>query len=91
MLQETTIKDLRNIFEQETELTELIPELRPYVEIINLDLIRIHINTEIYETTVFNIITQILRANNEPGPLRIKPDIIRGTNFINYVDIIQIK
>ena len=87
MLKTETIEDLKNVFEQETELSEVIPELTPNVEIVNLDLIRIHINSQVHPIDLKNIIFDILRGNNEPGPLNIHVETATSCRLTYYVDI----
>lgn len=87
MLKTETIEDLKNVFEQETELSEVIPELTPNVEIVNLDLIRIHINDQVHPIDLKNIIFDILRDNGEPGPLNIHVETAKSCRLTYYVDI----
>lgn len=87
MLKSETIEDLKNVFEQETELSEIIPELTPSVEIVNLDLIRIHINDQVHPIDLKNIIFDILRDNGEPGPLNIHVETATSCRLTYYVDI----
>ena len=87
MLKTETIEDLKNVFEQDTELSEIIPELTPNVEIVNLDLIRIHINGQVHPIDLKNIIFDILRDNGEPGPLNIHVETATSCRLTYYVDI----
>ena len=90
MLKNETIKELKNIFEQKTELSEIIPECGPAVEVINLDLIRIYINDRVHPDDVGAAIIQILKNNSEPGPLRIHVETARTYKATLYADIITI-
>ena len=89
MLKPETLEDLENAFNFNNELGEFIPELNPAVEIVNLDLIRIHINDRIHPDTVREVIVEILRKNNEKGPLTLHAETATSCRLLFYVDIIN--
>lgn len=86
MLKEKTLKDLETAFNT-NELSDIIPELAPSVEIINLDLIRIYINDRIHPETVKDIIFNILRQNQESGPLHLHVETAASFKQVYYADI----
>ncbi len=90
MLKNETLKDLENTFNYENELSEIIPETAPAVEIVNLDLVRIYINDRINPIDIKNIIFDILRKNNEPGPLNIHVETATSCRLTLYADISSI-
>ena len=87
MLKSETITDLKNMFENKTELSEIVPGVYPSVEVINLDLIRIYIYDRVHPETLKNIIFDILRDNREPGPLNIHVETATSCRLTYYVDI----
>ena len=88
MLKSETIEDLKNVFESvETELNDLEILPGPEVEVINFDLIRVHINSEAHPENLKNIIFDILRRNNESGPLNIHIESATTCRLVWYVDI----
>ena len=91
MLKIETITELKNTFESiETDLSELGILPNPSVEVISLDLVRIHLNFEGRADAIAERIAAILAANNESGPLRIRFEAAKSCNLIYYVDIISI-
>ena len=90
MLKEETIQELKDVFSFETEISEIIPDKAPRVEIINLDLIRIYIYDRIHPEHLKNIIFDILRRNNESGPLNIHVETATSCKLTFYVDISSI-
>ena len=90
MLKNETIEDLKNMFETETELSEIIPGVYPCLEVINLDLIRIYIYDRVHPETLKEVIFNILRDNNEPGPLRLHVETSNSCKLTFYVDITTI-
>lgn len=89
MLKNQTIKDLEKVFNVDNELSEL--EVLPAggVEVVNLDLIRVHINAR-GSSQYINRIVEILKKNQEPGPLRIHEEAATSCNLLFYIDICSI-
>ena len=91
MLKDSTIEELKNVFDNtindELQDLEILPSSS--VEVINLDLIRIHINAAVHPEHIKNIIVDILRRNQEPGPLTIHPETATSCRLLFYVDIIN--
>lgn len=87
MLKSETIEDLRSTFEGTTELSELEILPAPAVEVVNLDLVRVHINSEGHPEYIKDIIFNILKSNQEPGPLNIHVETATSCRLIWYVDI----
>ncbi len=91
MLKENTIKELEKTFNEiepdELQDLEILPG--PSVEVVNLDLIRIHINNRVHPKYIKDIIVDILRNNDEPGPLTIHPETAKSFKFLYYIDIIN--
>ena len=90
MLKNETIKELQDVFNFDTEISEFIPEKRPHVELVNLDLIRIYIYDRIHPEDIKNAIVKILQNNDEPGPLNIHVETATSCKLILYVDITSI-
>lgn len=89
MLKIETLQDLETAF-KENELSELMPELSGTVETINLDLIRVHINSTGHPENIVTFIAAILHRNGETGTLNIHVETATSCNFIYYVDISSI-
>lgn len=87
MLKNETIETLKNVFERETELSDIIPETAPSVEVVTLDLIRIYINDRIHPNDIKDIIFNILRENQEPGPLKIHVETATSCRLTLYAEI----
>lgn len=89
MLKNETIQELETAFNA-NEISEFIPEAAPHVELINLDLVRIHINDRIHPDDVSAAVVQILKNNDEPGPLKVHVETAKTYKATLYVDIITI-
>lgn len=91
MLKDSTIEELKNVFDgavqDDLQDLEILPSSS--VEVINLDLIRIHINAAVHPEYIKDIIFDILRNNDEPGPLTIHPETATSCRLLFYVDIIN--
>lgn len=87
MLKEETLKDLETAFNFNNEIGEIIPEMNPSIEIINLDLIRIYINERIHPETVKEIIFNILHQNQESGPISLHVETAKSFKQVYYADI----
>ena len=90
MLKNETLKELEKTFNYETELKELGIVDASSVEVVNLDLIRIHINDRIHPDDVGAAIVTVLKNNNEPGPLKVHVETARSYRATLYADIITI-
>lgn len=91
MLKNSTIEELKNVFDEavQDDLHDLDILPGPSVEVVNLDLIRIHINAAVHPEYIKDIIFDILRRNQEPGPLTIHPETATSCRLLFYVDIIN--
>lgn len=87
MLSEKTLKDLEDLFDFETELSDILPEKRPHVEIVNLDLIRIYIYDRIHPEDIKDAIFNILHQNDESGPLSLHVETASSCRMTLYADI----
>ena len=90
MLKIETIEALKNTFNVETELSKLKVTAAPTVDVVSLDLIRVHINAEANAEIIAYKISEILKNNKEPGPLNLHAETAKSCNFIYYIDIISI-
>ena len=90
MLKETTLKELETAFNFNNEIGDFIPDKRPHVETVNLDLIRIYIYERINPIDIKNVIFEILRRNNESGPLNIHVETATSCRLTLYADITTI-
>ena len=86
MLKNETLNQLEDAFNK-NEISDIMPELAPNVEIINLDLIRIYINDRIHPETVKDIIFNILHQNQEPGPIHLHIETAKSFKQVYYADI----
>ena len=91
MLKNETIQELKEVFDGtvEDDLHDLDILPSSSVEVINLDLIRIHINAAVHPEYIKDLIFDILRRNQEPGPLTIHPETATSCRLLFYVDIIN--
>lgn len=87
MIKIETIKELETVFNRENEISEFIPDKAGRVEVVNLDLIRIHINDRIHPDDIGREILRILRNNDEPGPLNIHVETATSCRLTLYADI----
>lgn len=90
MLKETTIKELEELFSFETELSEILPDKAPRVEVINLDLIRIYIYDRIHPENIKAAIFEVLHNNDEPGPLNLHVETASSCRLTLYAEISSI-
>lgn len=88
MLKNETIKELERAFNNVSDLNDIIPDANA-IEVVNLDLVRVHINARGSRSYAAAIV-EILHNNNEPGPLRIHEEAAKSCNLLYYIDIIQI-
>lgn len=90
MLKEKTIKDLETLFSFKNEISEFIPDKAPSVEVINLDLVRIYIYERIHPEDIKAAIFEVLRNNEEPGPLNLHVETATSCRLTLYADISSI-
>ena len=77
MLKNETISALKEVFNADN------------IEIVNMDLIRVHIN-ERGNKVFLRTILSILKENKETGPLKLHEEAAKSFNCLYYIDIIQI-
>ena len=89
MLKNETIQELEDVFQDKNiQHDEYIPG-GAGVEVVNLDLIRVHINARGSDAYI-NAVVDILKNNKEPGPLKLHQEAAKSFNYLYYIDIIQI-
>ena len=86
MLKKETIKELKQVFNFNTEISEFIPDKKPGVKVEG-DRIYIQIYDRIHPETIKEAIFNILYDNSEPGPLNIHVETATSCRLTLYAEI----